>query len=210
MKAFLDDRQRGHDPRHFMANGAVLPNPEVPGRIDILLAAARAAGARFATPPDAGLGRIAALHTAEYIDFLRRIHARWSRIEGAGPEVIPNIHPASRADGYPASATGQAGWHQADTACPIGAGTWDAAYWSAQSAIAAADAVAGGARAAYALCRPRATMPLPISPAGSVSSTMQALPPNGCGRPGCGPRSSISTCITATAPRACSMPAATF
>jgi acetoin utilization deacetylase AcuC-like enzyme len=154
MKAFLDHRQRGHDPRHFMANGAVLPNPEVPGRIDILLAAARAAGARFATPPDAGLGRIAALHTAEYIDFLRRIHARWSRIEGAGPEVIPNIHPASRADGYPASATGQAGWHQADTACPIGAGTWDAAYWSAQSAIAAADAVAGGARAAYALCRP--------------------------------------------------------
>lgn len=154
MRAFLDARQRAHDPKHFMATGALKPNPEVPARVDILKAAAEAAGARFETPADAGLAPIAALHSAEYIDFLQRIHARWSRLEGAGAEVIPNIHPASRGDSYPQSAVGQAGWHQADTACPISADTWEAAYWSAQSAIAAADAVAGGARAVYALSRP--------------------------------------------------------
>jgi acetoin utilization deacetylase AcuC-like enzyme len=37
---------------------------------------------------------------------------------------------------------------------PIVAGTWEAAYWSAQCALTAADRVAGGERAAYALCRP--------------------------------------------------------
>lgn len=154
MKAYLDDRQRTHDPKFFMENGARKPNPEVPARVDILKAGAEAAGCVFETPADTGLGPIAAIHSAEYLTFLRRIHTRWSRIEGASDEVIPNIHPASRSDGYPLSAVGQAGWHQADTACPIAARTYDAAYWSAQSAIAAANAVAGGTRAVYALSRP--------------------------------------------------------
>ena len=154
MKALLDDRQSTHDPKHFMANGAMLPNPEVPKRVDILRAGAEAANCTFASPPDAGLAPIAAIHTSEYLTFLRNIHTRWRRIEGAGSEVIPNIHPANRTDGYPLSAVGQAGYHQADTACPIAEHTWEAAYWSAQSAIAAADAVVGGDQAVYALSRP--------------------------------------------------------
>jgi len=154
MKAYLDDRQRAHDPKHFMANGTRLPNPEVPARVDILRTAAEAAGCVFAAPDDAGLGPIAEVHTAEYLVFLRGIHRRWRRIGGASEEVIPNIHPAGRVDGYPRSAVGQAGYHQADTACPISAETWPAAYWSAQTAISGADALAGGERAVYALCRP--------------------------------------------------------
>ncbi|WP_111731757.1 histone deacetylase family protein [Roseovarius amoyensis] len=154
MKAFLDERQRAHDPKHFMANGTRLPNPEVPARVGILRAGAEAAGYEFAAPSDAGMGPIAALHTAEYLAFLRTIHTRWLRIEGASDEVIPNVHPASRTDSYPKSAIGQAGYHQADTACPISAATWEAAYWSAQTAVAGAGALAAGARAAYALCRP--------------------------------------------------------
>lgn len=154
MIALFDDRQWLHDPKHFMANGALLPNPEQPRRIEILKAGAEAAGCVFRAPDDAGIGPIAAVHSAEYLTFLQSIHARWRRIPGAGAEVIPNIHPASRADGYPKSAVGQAGYHQADTACPIAEGTWQAAYWSAQSAIAAADLIAGGERAAYALSRP--------------------------------------------------------
>jgi len=153
MKAFLDPRQRAHDPRHFMANGALLPNPEVPARVDILQTGAEAAGCTFAAPEDHGMGPIAALHTPEYLTFLRTIYPRWQRIEGAGAEVIPNIHPASRRDGYPLSAVGQAGYHQADTACPISSKTWDAAYWSAQTALSAAQVAAAGGHA-YALCRP--------------------------------------------------------
>ena len=154
MRAFLDPRQLVHDPRHFMANGRVLPNPEVPERIARLRAGAEAAGCVIEAPADHGMGPIAALHSPEYLTFLRTAHARWSRIEGASDEIVPNIHPASRSDGYPKSVLGQAGYHQADTSCPISGGTWEAAYWSAQTALSAAEAVAAGARAVYALCRP--------------------------------------------------------
>ena len=154
MKAFLDERQAGHDPKHFMANGRVLQNPEQPERIAVLRAAAEAAGCDFAAPADHGMGPIAALHSPEYLEFLAHIHTRWSRIEEASDEVIPNIHPDRRTASYPRSAVGQAGFHQADTACPIAGGTWEAAYWSAQTALSGADAVLGGARSVYALSRP--------------------------------------------------------
>lgn len=154
MKAIFDDRQWKHEPGHFMANGAILPNPEQSERIARLTDGAKAAGCVFQAPEDAGLGPIAAVHSPEYLTFLQTIYTRWQRIEGAGNEVIPNIHPASRTDGYPKSAVGQAGFHQADTACPIAEGTWEAAYWSAQSAISGADLLGAGERSAYALSRP--------------------------------------------------------
>ncbi|MDK3018583.1 histone deacetylase family protein [Pseudodonghicola flavimaris] len=154
MKAIFDDRQWHHDPKHFMASGALKPNPEQPRRIEILTRGAEDAGCRFQAPADAGLGPIAALHSAEYLTFLETIYARWQRIDGAGAEVIPNIHPSGRTDSYPKSAVGQAGYHQADTACPIAAGTWEAAYWSAQTAVTGADLLIGGERSAYALSRP--------------------------------------------------------
>ena len=67
---------------------------------------------------------------------------------------MPNIHPDRRDFSYPASAVGQAGYHMADTACPIGADTWNSVYWSAQTAVHAARLVRDGAPAAYGLCRP--------------------------------------------------------
>jgi len=155
MRAFFDNRQRAHDPKHFLVSGAPQPNPEQPGRVDALIGAAGRLGLAIAAPEDRGLGPIAAVHTPEYLDFLANIYRRWQRIEGASAEVIPNIHPADRRlASYPKSAVGQAGYHMADTACPISAETWEAAYWSAQCAVSAADAVLAGEPAAYALCRP--------------------------------------------------------
>lgn len=154
MKAILDDRQRRHNPQYFMANGQVLPNPEQPQRVEVLQNGAREAGATFMAPTDHGLGPIAAVHSPQYLTFLEKIYPRWQRIKDAGTEVIPNIHPAARTDGYPRSAVGQAGYHQADTACPINAETWGSAYWSAQSAIEGAASIIGGDQAVYALSRP--------------------------------------------------------
>ncbi|WP_375699824.1 histone deacetylase family protein [Pseudophaeobacter sp. TrK17] len=154
MKAIFDARQWHHDPKHFMANGKAQPNPEQPKRIEVLQNGALAAGCTFSEPQDAGLGPIAAVHTAEYLTFLKNIYRRWQYIKDAGEEVIPNIHPANRSDSYPKSATGQAGYHQADTACPIAKGTWEASYWSAQSAISGADYLREGGQSAYVLARP--------------------------------------------------------
>lgn len=154
MKAFFADEQRKHDPKAFLSSGAPKPNPEQPARVDRLLAGARTAGCEVVRPREQGLGPVSAVHTPEYLDFLERIFERWQRIEGASAEVIPNIHPLARDGTYPASAVGQAGYHMADTSCPISAETWDSALWSAWTAASAADDVQGGASLAYALCRP--------------------------------------------------------
>jgi len=154
MITVFDEVQRSHDPQFFLSSGAAKPCPEKPARIDALLGAVRRMGGAVVTAPDAGLAPIERIHPRRYLAFLQNIHARWQRIPGASAEVIPNIHPANRSDGYPLSAVGQAGFHQTDTSCPISAETWAAAYASAQTAIHGADLVLAGERAVYALSRP--------------------------------------------------------
>ncbi|WP_099867612.1 histone deacetylase family protein [Pararhizobium haloflavum] len=155
MKFVHADRQKQHDPVMFLSSGAQKPNPEVPERLDRLIGGAKAAGLERIDASDHGLGPIAAVHTPEYIAFLQNIYTRWQRMPDASAEVIPNIHPDRRDFPYPASAVGQAGYHMADTACPISEHTFESAYWSAQSAIGAARLVRdGGERAAYGLSRP--------------------------------------------------------
>lgn len=154
MKAFYAEEQKRHDPKAFLSSGAAKPNPEKPERVERLLAGAKSAGCTIERPRDHGLGPVAAVHTPEYLDFLEHIFERWQRIDGASAEVIPNIHPIARNGSYPASAVGQAGYHMADTACPISGQTWQSALWSAWSAVEAAETVMAGAPAAYALCRP--------------------------------------------------------
>ncbi|QDL93044.1 histone deacetylase family protein [Paroceanicella profunda] len=154
MQTVFHDAQRAHDPKNFLTSGVRKPNPEQPARIDALMGAVTRLGHEVVTPADHGLGPVAAIHTAEYISFLRRIHGMWSAIDGASEEVVPNIHPGRQEASYPASAVGLAGYHMADTACPISADTFGSAYWSAQTALTGADLVLGGARHAYALSRP--------------------------------------------------------
>jgi acetoin utilization deacetylase AcuC-like enzyme len=68
--------------------------------------------------------------------------------------VSPNVHPDRRDGAYPASAVGQAGFHLADTSCPIAAETWRSALASAHSAVHGAQQLLDGASACYALARP--------------------------------------------------------
>ncbi len=154
MITVFDDAQRAHDPQMFLSSGAPRPCPEKPARIDALLAAVLRLGGPVVQGPDLGIAPIAAVHPQRYLTFLQTIHGRWSRIAGASIEVIPNIHPANRFDGYPKSAVGQAGFHMTDTSCPISAQTWAAAYAAAQTALHASDLVLQGETAVYALCRP--------------------------------------------------------
>ncbi|WP_342641654.1 histone deacetylase family protein [Rhodoligotrophos ferricapiens] len=154
MKVVFDDAQRRHDPKFFLSSGAPKPNPEQPRRADILLEAALRAGLERVVPADYGVGPVAAVHTPEYLQFLSTVFERWQHIENASEEVIPNVHPDRRDGAYPASAVGQAGYHIADTAAPIGAETWTSALRGAHSAVHAAQLVLEGENWAYALCRP--------------------------------------------------------
>ncbi len=154
MKVFFSERQRAHYPENFLVSGAKKPNPEVPERIDRLLTGVAQGGHELCAAADHGVAPLAAVHSPEYLEFLEHGFARWLRIEGASPEIVPNIHPNRRDFSYPKSVVGQAGYHLADTACPISADTWDSARWSANTAVSASAAVLDGETAAYALCRP--------------------------------------------------------
>jgi acetoin utilization deacetylase AcuC-like enzyme len=154
MKVAHSPAHAAHDPRFFLLRGKVVASEERPERARVLLAAAARAGleaveAAPATPADA-----LAIHGLDYLRFLDDAATGWAALDGAGPEVVANVHPQRWGGTYPASLVGRAGWHMADAACPIGPGTVAAAYAAVGVALAAADLVVAGAPAAYALCRP--------------------------------------------------------
>jgi acetoin utilization deacetylase AcuC-like enzyme len=155
MQVVYNPNHHHHNPRHFVVNGRVQPNPEVPARVDELLAAARSDGHDVARPPAYGLAPAADVHTPEYLDFLQHAAARWGRGDEGADEVVADVHPQGRwPTGNPADAAGQAGRHMADTACPIGPGTWRALRGNVDCVAHAAQLVLDGAPCAYALCRP--------------------------------------------------------
>jgi acetoin utilization deacetylase AcuC-like enzyme len=137
-----------HQPSTFIRRGAVVANPEVAARAETLLASVRDSGHRIVAPDDFGAGPREAIHGKDYLDFLAGIHARWQNLAGAAEEVVPNIHPGRHMARRPTGLAGLVGYHTADTACPIGAGTWEAATASANVAVHAASLVLEGARVA--------------------------------------------------------------
>ena len=154
MKIVYSDKHAQHDPQTFLVRGVIQKSAEQPERATRLLAAAKDAGHDITAPKSFGLGPVQAVHTPEYIDFLQVAAREWAKLPGAGPEVVPNVHPARYPATYPTGLVGRAGWHQADTGCPIGPGTWEAALAATETAVTAAEMVAAGAREVYALCRP--------------------------------------------------------
>ncbi len=154
MKIVYSEKHAGHDPQTFIVRGVKQRSAEQPERATRLLAAAKAAGHQILPPRAFGPGPAAAVHTPDYIDFLQIAAREWAKLPGAGPEVVPNMHPARAHASYPRALAGRAGWHQADMACPIGPHTWEAALAASEVAATVADLVLGGENHAYALCRP--------------------------------------------------------
>jgi len=150
---FYDDREAGHDPAFFLVRGRQEASPERASRGEVLLAAAADAGLVRRTPPPGGAIPRLRVHDPAYLDFLETAWAAW-QAAGGGAEVVANVHPARGHASYPRGIVGRAGWHMADTACPLGRHTFEAATAAADTALAAARAVADGAPAAYALARP--------------------------------------------------------
>jgi len=154
MHVVFDPVQRLHTPDSRLFAGKLMQCPEQPSRADRLLAAACDFGCRMRTPAEFGIGPISAVHDAGYLAFLQTAHCQWTALDNASNEVFPHVYGVRHVRGRPTSVLGLAGLYMAGTNCPIGAGTWRAAYASAQAAIDAAKLVCGGENAAYALCRP--------------------------------------------------------
>ncbi|HEV7371361.1 histone deacetylase family protein [Arenibaculum sp.] len=155
MRFVFSDVQLRHAPPQFLQRGRPVPCPETAERARMLLGGIERRGGRVEAPPSFGSGPRAAVHAPEYLAFLETAWERWRALPGSSDTVIPNVHRNTDTAEYPGHIVGQAGWHMADTSCPIAEGTWEAACAAADGAVHAAMLVAGGeVPAAYALCRP--------------------------------------------------------
>jgi acetoin utilization deacetylase AcuC-like enzyme len=154
MKAVFSDLHRGHDPRRFVLRGKFAPGEERPERADRLIAGLHAGGHTLFGAETFGQGPRLAVHTVDYLRFLAEAAEEWQALADASDEVLGNIHPVRRGGTLPASITGRAGWYMQDMACGIGPESWTAIASATDVAVTAAELVAGGERAAYALCRP--------------------------------------------------------
>ncbi|MDQ8033094.1 acetylpolyamine amidohydrolase [Bordetella genomosp. 1] len=153
MKAFFHDDQKLHHPQTYFSRGMMRTPQEVPSRLDALVDAARALKFDVQQPVDAGAGAISAVHSLDYLQFLQSAHERWKALpDDWGNEVVSNVFVRER--NALRGVLAQAARYLADGSCPVGPRTWHSAYWSAQSAIAGAQAVLDGDQSAYAICRP--------------------------------------------------------
>lgn len=152
---------RLHEPRHEVWVGVATEGTEVPVRVDAILDAVADRELVLAEPHDDRA--LLAVHDAGFVEHLRTSYERW--LEGPYADlvgqdrVVPYVFPTPAfTQGMPTHAPvathALAGWYCYDTMTLVGPGTWAAARTAVDCALTAVDLVAGGADAAYALCRP--------------------------------------------------------
>ena len=150
MRCFWDSRQLVHEPALELHNGGFVPFAESSSRAEAILAGIGPAEASV----DHGEGPLRAVHSEAYLAFLWAAHKDWraaGREGDAGAYAWPVVRrrplELDRIDA-------KLGQYSFDASSPIAAGTWESAYWGAQTALTALDAVLAGDRAAFAPCRP--------------------------------------------------------
>ena len=155
MLAVYSDDNMLHAPEHYVSRGIFVPARESPERATELLGALRDGGHDVIAPKDHGLAPIEAVHDAGYLAFLQSAFERWQQ-NGApsGPMAVAQCYAMRHMGTLPTSFDGQLGYYLSGNSVPIGKETWRSIRSAAHCAVEAADAVAGGAREAYALCRP--------------------------------------------------------
>lgn len=153
MKAIFDERQLKHNPEHYFRRGAYIPHPEQPERAILIRDMLIRNGFPVEQPSDYGIEPIKAVHDHGYVEFWKDAFARW-QAEAGDAVAIPTYHPGRRRGRKSSSVFGQLGWYATDTSVPLTQNTYEAIYWSAQTAIETASRVAAGDQMAYGLCRP--------------------------------------------------------
>jgi acetoin utilization deacetylase AcuC-like enzyme len=159
MKVFYDDRHPLHHGRHEMFRGELVPCFEVPARADYVLQELqrRGLGAVLAAP-EVDVAVLERVHAPRYLQFLATAWDEWVALDPANAQrdALPSYWPIRtfRSDVLPASFPARMGLFSFDAGSPITGGTWVAAQYGAACAVAGADALQQGERAAFVLTRP--------------------------------------------------------
>ncbi|MQY43646.1 histone deacetylase family protein [Epibacterium sp. SM1969] len=154
MKVFYAPETEAHSPGFRLTHGRPASNAELPERAQRLLNGIKQLGLPVSSPPEAPRSALEKVHTKEFLAFLETAWEEWQKLPNASIEVIPNLCPQKTEARYPQSIIARAGWHFGDVSAPIGEHSWQATRRAADCAVAAANAVLEGDKAAYALTRP--------------------------------------------------------
>lgn len=159
MNVYYSETHRQHQPPFEVFDGGErIANFETPARMDRILSALQADG-RFnlRQPDDFGEAPLLAVHDAGYLSFLKTAFVEWQH-EASDYEKIAllpaTFPPRTASKNIPTSLLGRAGYYTMDLSAPITAGTYPAAYASAQCALGAAQETAKSGKNTFALCRP--------------------------------------------------------
>ena len=155
MRIFYAETHHRHAPSRELSGGDLMAAVEVPRRAETILAALTAASLGDIEAPETfGLETILSVHTDSYVQFLQSAYEDWSA-EYPDRDALPLIWPMrGLRQRPPASIDGRLGFYSADAGTPITAGTWPAARAAVDVALSATEAVLGGERLGYGLCRP--------------------------------------------------------
>jgi acetoin utilization deacetylase AcuC-like enzyme len=156
MRTIYSDRHRLHLSPGEFGFGEFVPAFEKPERVEIILDRVREVDLGAVEPPNEfPLERISAVHSPFLVNFLRTAHAEWSALQRPGAAYpIAWAGGGMRRDRTGGSVDTKLARYCIDAATPITATTWLAALAATNCALTAADLIAHGETAAFALCRP--------------------------------------------------------
>jgi acetoin utilization deacetylase AcuC-like enzyme len=141
--------------RTELYGGELVRPHECPERAQIVLDRVRSERlGEVRAPSKFGLGPLLRVHDEQFIDFLATAWTDWVAAGFRG-DAIPDCWPARRmSQRRPDGIAGRLGYYAMSAETSINAGTWEAACAAADVALSGADLLHGGAKAAFALCRP--------------------------------------------------------
>jgi acetoin utilization deacetylase AcuC-like enzyme len=157
MKTFFAQEHIAHAPKEEFEAGSLTPAVEIPARAEAVRARIEARKLGPILPQekfdDTIIRRV---HDGAFVDFLTGAHASWTKRYGENAvAAIPSCWPArGLRERRAGDIESQLGSYAFDTATPITKGTWQAARAAADVALTAAQAIASGDAAAFALTRP--------------------------------------------------------
>lgn len=131
MRIFYSPLHNRHNPTQEIYDGVPAPYAEVPGRVEAIADRLRTGNIELETPSQFGLEPIQAVHQQQYIDFVRTRSEQLAADDILFPSYFMN-----------------------DTYAPLTRGTYSAALGAVDTALSGAQAIVGGKRVAYSLCRP--------------------------------------------------------
>ncbi|MCB9991708.1 MAG: histone deacetylase family protein [Rhodospirillales bacterium] len=155
MKTVFSSKHKYHSPAREILCGQVTDYFEKPERAELVLEAVKARNFGEVVEPEAvSFAPVTEIHDPAYIDFLRTAYEHW-QADGHQGDVFASAynvqHPGAEA---PRCAEGRVGFYTADGSVPITKTSWNAIENSALTALTGQKLIAGGERAAFALCRP--------------------------------------------------------